>query len=155
MCCGVCSSALAAAGCLRAFFRRPDRQRGGYPVCTPGAPVRPLPGLHSRCPRPPFSTLFPFWYWRSHRGPPPSLLQVHCAPRAIRCVGVQKQNSPILIGPVRTVTRSLTTKQDRHSTLVRKMKNARCSVYSAYLRALQQAPLFVCCYLSTLQPTEK
>ena len=52
--------------------------------------------LLSRCPRPPFQ---PF-----RMIPLPSLLQVHFAPRVIRCVGVQKQNSPIPIGLVSLCT---------------------------------------------------
>ena len=63
----VCSAACvqASRGCRlcllsASFFRRPDRQIGGYPICTPGAPSA-------------FRMI-----------PLPSLLQVHFAPRVIR-----------------------------------------------------------------------
>ena len=41
----VCSVACVQASrscrlCLRPFFRRPNRQKEGYPICTRGAPVR-------------------------------------------------------------------------------------------------------------------
>ena len=40
--CVQASSRLSAVCELLAFSRRPDRQTGGYPICTPGAPVRPF-----------------------------------------------------------------------------------------------------------------
>ena len=42
VCGSVCSSVLAAVEALAFFWERPDRQKGGYPSCIPGAHIRPF-----------------------------------------------------------------------------------------------------------------
>ena len=46
MCAVACVQAPSSrVSSYRPFFRRPDRQNGGYPNCTPGAPILPSPFL--------------------------------------------------------------------------------------------------------------